>query len=79
MSKTFLNQVQLARRWHLSPRTLERWRWEGIGPHFFKIGGRVVYELTDIEDYELARVRKCIHTDIAPKHSHLITYDGRTY
>ena len=33
MSKTFINQVQLARRWHLSPRILERWRWEGIGPH----------------------------------------------
>jgi len=79
MSKTFLNQEQLARRWHLSPRTLERWRWEGIGPHFVKIGGRVVYNLADIEEYELARVRKCIHTDTTQ--SHLLTngYMGRTY
>lgn len=79
MSKTFLNQVQLARRRHLSPRTLERWRWEGIGPHFVKIGGRVVYNLADIEDYELAGVRKCIHTDTAPKHPLVATYDGRIY
>ena len=60
MSKTFLNQVQLARRWHLSPRTLERWRWEGIGPHYLKIGGRVVYGLTEVEEYEEACVRKAV-------------------
>lgn len=60
MSKTFLNQVQLARRWHLSPRTLERWRWEGIGPHYLKIGGRVVYQLSEVEGYEEACVRKAV-------------------
>lgn len=60
MSKTFLNQVQLARRWHLSPRTLERWRWEGIGPHYLKIGGRVVYGLNELEEYEQACVRKAV-------------------
>ena len=79
MSKTFLNQVQLARRWHLSPRTLERWRWEGIGPHFLKNGGRVVYDLADIEGYEISRVQKCIHTDVAPDHLLVATYFGRTY
>jgi hypothetical protein len=60
MSEIFLNQVQLARRWHLSPRTLERWRWEGIGPHYLKIGGRVVYGLTEVEGYEQACVRKTV-------------------
>jgi hypothetical protein len=47
-----LNQVELARRWSLSHRTLERWRWEGRGPAYLKIGGRVVYRLGDIESYE---------------------------
>ena len=60
MSKVFLNNEQLARRWHLSPRTLERWRWEGIGPHYLKIGGRVVYGLNDVEEYEQACVRKAV-------------------
>lgn len=29
MSVTHLNQVELAARWKISPRTLERWRWTG--------------------------------------------------
>jgi hypothetical protein len=68
MSKTFLNQVQLSRRWHLSPRTLERWRWEGIGPHYLKIGGRVVYGLTDVEEYEQACVRKTVPYEANGRH-----------
>ena len=47
-----LHQVHLADRWNLSPRTLERWRWEKIGPRYLKIGGRVVYRLEDVEAYE---------------------------
>jgi hypothetical protein len=55
-----LNQVELARRWSLSHRTLERWRWEGRGPRYLKIGGRVVYRLSDIEAYEAGRQRNVI-------------------
>lgn len=51
-----LNQVDLARRWNLSPRTLERWRWLHQGPRYLKIGGRIVYRLDDIEAYEAAQV-----------------------
>lgn len=52
-----LNQTFLARRWNVSPRTLERWRWLGIGPRYLKIGGRVVYRLEDVETYEEAQLR----------------------
>jgi helix-turn-helix protein len=52
-----LNQVDLARRWNLSPRTLERWRWLKQGPGYLKIGGRVVYRLEDIEAFEAEQVR----------------------
>jgi len=55
-----LNQVELARRWSLSHRTLERWRWEGRGPQYLKIGGRVAYRLSDIEAYEASRQRNTI-------------------
>jgi hypothetical protein len=44
-----LNQVDLSRRWSISPRTLERWRWLQAGPRYLKIGGRVVYRLEDVE------------------------------
>ena len=47
-----LNQIDLSRRWSLSPRTLERWRWLREGPEYMKIGGRVLYRLEDIEAYE---------------------------
>lgn len=47
-----LNQIQLARRWSLSPRTLERWRWRDQGPRYLKVGGRVVYRLEDVEAFE---------------------------
>ena len=55
-----LNQVELARRWSLSHRTLERWRWEGRGPRYLKIGGRIVYRLSDIEAYEAVQQRNAI-------------------
>lgn len=52
-----LNQTDLARRWRISPRTLERWRWLKIGPPYVKIGGRVLYRIEDIEAYERAGER----------------------
>jgi hypothetical protein len=48
------NQVDLSRRWKISPRTLERWRWLKQGPDYLKIGGRVVYRLEDVEAFEAA-------------------------
>jgi len=54
---THLHQVELARRWKLSPRTLERWRWLGQGPRYVKIGGRVVYRLEDVEAFEADSLR----------------------
>lgn len=52
-----LHQHDLAARWRISERTLERWRWLGIGVAYLKIGGRVVYALDDVEAYE-AKQRK---------------------
>lgn len=53
-----INQVELSRRWRLSPRTLERWRFQGTGPRYLKVGGRVVYRLEDIEAYEADQLRE---------------------
>jgi hypothetical protein len=60
-----LNQVELSRRWSLSPRTLERWRWLGLGPAYLKIGGRVVYQLEDVEAFE-AQARANMKRHIPP-------------
>ena len=58
MAVEHINQVELSRRWRLSPRTLERWRCQGTGPAFLKVGGRVVYRLDDIEAYEADQRRE---------------------
>lgn len=47
-----LNQIDLSRRWKISPRTLERWRWLRQGPRYLKVGGRVIYRLEDIIAFE---------------------------
>lgn len=50
-----LNTRLLAGRWGISPRTLERWRHDGHGPGYLKLGGQVRYPLDDIEAYEAGR------------------------
>lgn len=45
-------QVQLAKRWAMSEQTLANWRWQRVGPPYLKIGGRILYRLEDIEQFE---------------------------
>lgn len=51
----FLTQSETARTLRLSERTLERKRGDGTGPRFRKFGRRVVYALTDLEEWADAR------------------------
>jgi hypothetical protein len=57
MATRHINQNELAERWNLSPRTLERWRWLGEGPRFLKLGGRVIYRVEDVEAHEAEQLR----------------------
>ncbi|WP_335337306.1 helix-turn-helix domain-containing protein [Celeribacter marinus] len=50
---SLLSTKLLSRRWNIAPRTLERWRAEGRGPQFVRIGRHVRYRLTDIIDFEV--------------------------
>ena len=52
MSEVCLSQIELAARWKIRHRTLERWRWAQEGPRYLKIGGRVVYRVSDVEAFE---------------------------
>jgi predicted site-specific integrase-resolvase len=58
MSIKHLGQADLAERWGVSQRTLERWRWLGFGPRYIKIGGRVVYRVDEIEAFEQRQTRQ---------------------
>ena len=55
MSAKHLTQIELSQRWNLSHRTLERWRWQGKGPAYLKLGRRVAYEIPAIEAFEQSR------------------------
>jgi hypothetical protein len=52
-----LTQLDLARRWRLSTRTLERWRWLRYGPAYLRLGKVVVYRLKDVEAFEASQRR----------------------
>lgn len=53
----FLRERELAARWRMSVRTLQRWRMSKCGPNWLKIGSRVVYSMDEIRAFELASKR----------------------
>lgn len=50
-----LRERELAKRWTISERTLQRMRATGQGPRYVMIGGSVRYRLSDVLDYEQRR------------------------
>jgi hypothetical protein len=59
-------QAEVAKRWRLSPRTLERWRSEGRGPAWLKIGGQVRYRASDLAAWEDTQLRRPARQPAAP-------------
>jgi len=51
-----LTPRQLATRWQVSEKTLERWRQHRIGPAFLKIVGRVLYPIAGVQEVEASGV-----------------------
>ena len=49
---TTLSEIELAARWGMSPKTLQRWRNINTGPDYLKLGKRVMYPLATVEEYE---------------------------
>ena len=41
----------------ISPRTLERWRVEGKGPTYSKLGSRVIYAHSDLVEFQKQNIR----------------------
>ncbi len=52
-TETAFNESELALRWNLSAKTLQRWRYEKRGPPYFKLASKAVrYAVDDIVAYE---------------------------
>ena len=51
-----LSETELAQRWGVSPKTLQRWRSEGRGPNYLKLSKRVTYPIELVTEYERSAV-----------------------
>lgn len=51
-NQIMLSERDLAERWGMSRRTLQRWRAEGRGPTWLSFDGTVRYRIRDILAYE---------------------------
>ena len=51
-SPIWLTTAELAERWKLTERTLERWRAERYGPCWHVLGGSIRYALAEVEAFE---------------------------
>ncbi len=52
LTEPAFTETELALRWNISPKTLQRWRSEGIGPPAWHIGKSVRYLLMEVEAFE---------------------------
>ena len=46
-----LSPAEAATRLGVESSTLANWRWNGSGPAYLKVGGRVRYRLSDLADW----------------------------
>ncbi len=53
-----LTQGDLAARWRLTIRTLDRWRIAGTGPAWLLLNGSIRYRAEDVLAFERARLRR---------------------
>ncbi len=63
IERRVLSETELAHRWGVSPKTLQRWRTEGRGPKYLKLSKRVTYPLDAITEYE----RCALHTSTSER------------
>lgn len=49
--KEFLSKDEAAAALRIHPFTLKRWRMRGYGPQGVKVGGRLRYRMSDIQDW----------------------------
>jgi len=46
-----LRETEVAKRLGLAPATLRKWRWEGRGPSFVRVGGAIRYDPADLRAF----------------------------
>ena len=75
----FYTARELSKRWKTSEKTLERWRMEGTGPVYFKIGGRVLYGAKQVQSHEMGRMRAATGRPLPPLTNTDVGHEARSY
>lgn len=65
MPPRYLRTPEAARFLGLSPRTMEKHRLHGTGPLYRKLGGRVVYEIGDLQKWANEGTRRSTSESVA--------------
>ncbi len=65
--RRYLTTAQASRQLSISPRTLERWRVDGGGPPFRKLGQLVRYAVEDLDAWT-SDARRVSTSDRGPNH-----------
>lgn len=58
MEKIALNESELAQRWGISIKTLQRWRCDKRGPKYWKLSKRVTYPIEEVLSFEAKALRE---------------------
>jgi predicted DNA-binding transcriptional regulator AlpA len=53
--RRFVNETELAELTGLSPRTFQKWRLFRMGPRFYKVGSRVLYDPIEVSEWIASR------------------------
>ena len=56
-ARQLISTKELSKRWDIPESTLRYWRCAGMGPPYVKLGGRIKYDLADVERYVRANKR----------------------
>ena len=56
--KVLLTEYQVSDAIRLKVATLRKRRWQGLAPRFLKVGSKVFYDQSDIQDYLNSCVRQ---------------------
>ena len=58
MKTMTLNESELAQRWGISVKTLQRWRCDKRGPKYWKLSKRVTYPIEEVLNFEANALRE---------------------
>ncbi|WAB84966.1 helix-turn-helix domain-containing protein [Microcella daejeonensis] len=51
----YLTEKEAAARFQLNPKTLRRWRADGTGPNFLRLGAAVRYHESHLDEWALSK------------------------